>query len=80
MQMGKIVQLDLLTRSQVIHLRRSNMCVIDICNQLNLTKQSEINAVSNLCARNKQLRRYQFGIDIGAPVKRGVNAANTGKA
>lgn len=76
MRHGRLAPLDVGTRSQVMSLRRHGMSVIDICERLGITKSSEINSVSDLCARDKRLRRYQFGIEVGAPVQRGRNAAN----
>lgn len=71
---GRIAKLDVATRAQVVSLRRHGWTAIDICERLGLTRQSEINAVSELCARDKSLRRYQFGVEVGAPIKAGPNA------
>lgn len=71
---GRIAKLDLATRTQAVSLRRHGWTPLDICARLGLEKQSELNAVSELCARDKTLRRYQFGMEVGAPVPAGRNA------
>ena len=70
---GRIAKLDLATRAKAVSLRRHGWTALDICARLGLERQSELNAVTELCARDKTLRRYQFGTEVGAPVKAGTN-------
>jgi len=72
---GRLAKLDLAPRAQVVSLRRHGWTALDICARLGLEKQSELNAVAELCARDKTLRRYQFGMEVGAPVKEGRSGA-----
>lgn len=71
---GRIAKLDIATRARVISLRRHGWTPMDISQRLHLHRQSELNAVSELCAKEKSLRRYQFGMEVGAPVKEGPSA------
>jgi hypothetical protein len=70
----KIAQLPVGLRGQIVSLRKAGMNCADICARLQLDKQSERNAVSQICAE-PGLRAYSKGTEILGPVRRGPNRA-----
>lgn len=61
---ARVALLPVQLRAQVISLRKTGMNVAEICDRLGITKSSERNGVSAICAE-KELRRYQVGIESG---------------
>lgn len=61
---ARVALLPVQLRAQVISLRKTGMNVAEICDRLAITKSSERNGVSAICAE-KELRRYQAGIESG---------------
>lgn len=72
---GRIAKLDLDIRRRVVELRRHGWKANEICARLGLSSKSYLNAVVECCAREKSLRRYQFGMEVGAPVQEGRSTA-----
>jgi hypothetical protein len=70
----KIATLPVGLRGQIVSLRKAGMNCADICSRLQLDKQSERNAVSQICAE-PGLRAYGHGTDVRGPVKPGRNPA-----
>ena len=62
MKTGRVAEIPVQLRAQVVSLRKTNMSVMDICERLRIEKSSERNAVSKICAE-PGLRRYQLGIE-----------------
>jgi len=63
---------DMNFRQTVMDMRKKKMTVNDVALALDLHTSEQREAISKIC-QAKELRRYQFGIEVGAPVKAGPN-------